>query len=49
MAHNMFTIQDHNSILCGFYCVAFIEYMVAEKNLLDYTYFLLLAIKRTIR
>ena len=30
-------IQDNDSILCGFYCIVFIEYMIAGKNLLDYT------------
>ena len=25
------------SIMCGFYCIAFIEYMLAGKKLLDYT------------
>ena len=30
-------IQDNDSILCGFYCIIFIEYMIAGKNLLDYT------------
>ena len=25
--------------MCGFYCIAFIEYILAEKNLLDYTNF----------
>ena len=24
--------------MCGFYCIAFIEYMVAGKTLLDFTY-----------
>ena len=24
-------------IMCGFYCIAFIEYMLAGKTLLDYT------------
>ena len=23
--------------MCGFYCITFIEYMLAEKTLLDYT------------
>ena len=23
--------------MCGFYCIAFIEHMLAGKNLLDYT------------
>ena len=33
----MFRIQDNESIICGFYCIAFIEYMIAGKTLLDYT------------
>ena len=35
IAHTIFTIQDHDSIVCGFYCMAFIEYMLARKTLLD--------------
>ena len=26
--------------MCWFYCTAFIEYVLAEKSLLDYTYLL---------
>ena len=37
MTHNIFRIQDDDSIMCGFYCIAFIEYMLAGKTLLDYT------------
>ena len=33
----MFRIQNNDSIMCGFYCIAFIEYMLAGKTLLDYT------------
>ena len=33
----MFIIQDKKSIICGFYCIAFREYMFAWKTLLDYT------------
>ena len=33
----MFRIQDNDSIMCRFYCIAFIEYMLARKTLLDYT------------
>ena len=36
---NTFRIQDNESIMCGFYCIAFIEYMLAGKTLLDYTKF----------
>ena len=35
--HNIFRIQDNDSILCGFYRIAFIEYMLPGKTLLDYT------------
>ena len=37
ITHNIFRIQDNESIMCGFYCTAFIEYMLAGKTLLDYT------------
>ena len=37
ITHNIFRIQDNESIMCGFYCIAFIEYMLAGKTLLDYT------------
>ena len=29
VTHNIFRIQDNYSILCGFYCIAFIESMLA--------------------
>ena len=34
---NIFRIQDHKSIMCAFYCNAFIEYVLAGKTFLDYT------------
>ena len=37
ITHNIFRIQDNQSIMSGFYCIAFIEYMLAGKTLLDYT------------
>ena len=37
--HNIFRIQDNESIMFGFYCIAFIEYVLARKTLLDYTNF----------
>ena len=30
ITHNIFGIQDNESIICGFYCIAFIEYMLAR-------------------
>ena len=37
ITHNIFRIQDNESIMCGFYCITFIEYMLAGKTLLEYT------------
>ena len=37
ITHNIFSIQDNNSIIRGFYCISFIEYMFAGRNLLDYS------------
>ena len=31
MTHSIFRIQE--SVMCGFYCIAFIEYILAEKTL----------------
>ena len=36
-AHNIFRIQDDDSIMYRFYCTAFIEYTIAGKTLLGYT------------
>ena len=35
--HNELRIQDKDCIMCGFYCIAFIEYMIAERTLFDCT------------
>ena len=35
--HSIFRIQENESIMCGCYCIAFIEYMLLRKILLDYT------------
>ena len=35
ITHNIFIIQDTESIMCGFYCIIFIEYITAGKTLLD--------------
>ena len=34
--HNIFRIQSSDSIMCGFYCIAFTEYIIARKTLLVY-------------
>ena len=37
MIHNILRIQSDDSIMCRFYIIAFIDYMIAGKTLLDYT------------
>ena len=34
---NIFRIQANNSIMCGFFCIGFIDFMLADKTLIDYT------------
>ena len=39
ITHNIFRIQNNESIMCGIFCIAFIEYMLAGKILLIYKSF----------
>ena len=34
---NIFRIQDYNSIMCGYFCILFIEFMFKGKTLNDFT------------
>ena len=34
---NIFRIQAHKSIMCGYFCIGFIDFMTKGKNLLEYT------------
>ena len=34
---NIFRIQENNSIMYGYFCIGFIDFMLAAKTLLDYT------------
>ena len=34
---NICRIEAYNSIMCGYYCIEFINYMLKGKTLLDYT------------
>ena len=36
ISHKIIRIQDNEFSMCGFYCIAFIEYMIAGKTLLDH-------------
>ena len=38
--HNIFRMQDDDSIMFGLYCITFIENMLVGKTLLDYVSFL---------
>ena len=37
ITRNTFKIQSDDSIMCEFYCITFIEFMIVWKTLLDYT------------
>ena len=37
MITNIYTIQAYNSIMCGYFCITFIDFMLKGKSLLDYT------------
>ena len=34
---DIFRIQEDNSIMCGYFCIGFIDFMLAGKKLTDYT------------
>ena len=34
---NIYRIQAYDSILCGYFCIGLIDFMLKEKILLDYT------------
>ena len=34
---NIFRIQAYDSIMCGYYCIEFINYMLEIKSLIDFT------------
>ena len=34
---NIFRIQGGNSIMCGYFCIGFIDFMLAGKSLIDFT------------
>ena len=47
---NIFRIQANNSVMCGYFCIGFIDFMLAGKKSTDFTsYFLFMTlIKRII-
>ena len=34
---SIFRVQEDNSIMCGYFCIGFIDLMLAGKKLTDYT------------
>ena len=34
---NIFRIQAYNSVTCGYFCIGFIDFMLKEKSLTDFT------------
>ena len=34
--HNILRIRDDDYIMCGFYCIAFVEYMIVRNSFLGY-------------
>ena len=34
---NIFRVQANNSVMCGYVCVGFIDFILADKTLIDYT------------
>ena len=46
IATNAYRIQANSSIMCEYFCIVFIDFMLRGKSLLDYTiYFLLTSMK----
>ena len=34
---NIYRIQAYNLIICGYFCIGFIDFMLEVKSVLDYT------------
>ena len=34
---NIYRIQRNDSIMCGYFCIGFIDFMLKDKSLSDYT------------
>ena len=34
---NIYCVHANNSIMCGYFCIGFIDFMLAGKTLIDYT------------
>ena len=44
---NIFRVQANNSIMCGYFCIVFTDYMLANKKVGDFaSMFLLMTLKK---
>ena len=34
---NIYRIQEYDSIMCGYFCIGFIDFVLKGKSLLEYT------------
>ena len=34
---NIYCVQANDSVMCGYFCIGFIEFMLVGKTLIDYT------------
>ena len=34
---NIYRIQEYDSIMCGYFCIRFINFMLTDKSLTDFT------------
>ena len=34
---NIYRVQANNSVMCDYFCIGFIDFMLAGKTLIDYT------------
>ena len=34
---NIYRVQANNSVMCGYFCTGFIDFLLADKTLTDYT------------
>ena len=37
ITRNIFSTQDNDSVMCGFYCIVFIKFILAGRTLLHYS------------
>ena len=45
----IFRVQANDSVMCGYFCIGFIDFMLAGKQLIDFTiFFPLMALKKMI-